>query len=464
MLARLTLSLLAFALLAGAGDAVSSSRAEASGPVTGYPHAMASLGDSITRAFDADPSIFGEQPENSWSTGTSTAVNSIYSRLLVVDPAISGNRFNDAVSGAKMSDLNGQAVNAVSQGADLVLIFMGGNDVCTSTEASMTAVATFQSQFQQAMQTLTTGLPDARIGLVSIPDIYNLWYILKDNANARSIWSNFNICQSLVANPLSTDPADVQRRANVRQRNMDLNDALHDVCLQYVHCRFDNYLAFNTVFTPSDVSSFDYFHPSIAGQANIAAQGWANSFDFTDATPPVSDSVGTAAVGGASAQITATDAAGVPGIEYKLGAGAYQKYSAPLALTSGSMLTWRAVDLNGNSEATHVCLIGTWSWPAGDDDCDRFTTAIENFVGTSAIVGCAATAMADDEALPDNWPVDFNDDQSANLTDIFKIVPHLNTADDDPGSSPRFDLSTDGVINLTDIFKVVPFLNLSCAP
>jgi lysophospholipase L1-like esterase len=471
MLARLTLSLLTFALLAGYGHAVSSSRAEASGPLTGYPHAMASLGDSITRGYDADPGTFGEQLENVWSTGTSASVNSIYSRLLVVDPAISGHRFNDAVSGARMTDLNGQAQNAVSQAADLVLIFMGGNDVCTSTEASMTPVATFQAQFEQAMQTLATGLPDSRIALVSIPDVYNLWAILKDNASARFVWSFASICQSLLANPLSTAPADVQRRADVRQHNMDFNDVLNNVCAEYVHCRFDNYLAFNTIFTPSDVSTIDYFHPSVAGQANIAAQGWANSFDLTDVTPPVSDSSATGQVTSATVSLTATDNAGVSGIEYKVGAAAYQRYSSPVSIPWHTAVTWRAVDTNGNSEATHTCQIGGWAFPHGDSDCDGWADSVpamgnasESFLGTDAARPCASTHFQSDEAGPDAWPADFDDNQAVNLTDVFMVVPHLNTADNAPGSSQRFDLTGDGAINLTDIFKLVPFLNVSCAP
>jgi lysophospholipase L1-like esterase len=275
-------------LLVAAGAAVRTRSASAGSAIVGYPDSIASLGDSITRAFDADPTMFGEQLENSWSTGTSSSVDSIYSRLLAVHSPILGNRYNDALSGAQMTGLNGQAQNAVSQGADEVLILMGANDVCTSSEASMTPVATFQTQFLQAMQTLTSGLPDARISVISIPDVYNLWAILHDNASARSVWSFASICQSLLANPTSMAAADVQRRANVRQRNIDFNTVLHDGCALYAHCRFDNYVGFNTVFTTDDVSTLDYFHPSVNGQALIAAVAWANFYDFSDTTTPSS--------------------------------------------------------------------------------------------------------------------------------------------------------------------------------
>jgi Dockerin type I domain len=116
---------------------------------------------------------------------------------------------------------------------------------------------------------------------------------------------------------------------------------------------------------------------------------------------------------------------------------------------------------------TPTCPNGTappWPVPTNDPDCDGFTSSLEAFIGTDPNKGCAATAAPNDEPPPDAWPVDFNNDQVADLTDIFLIVPHLNTADTDPGSSTRFDLNGDGFINLDDIFKVIPFLNKSCAP
>ncbi len=315
MRVRLIVVIAALAVLAGAG--ANGQRAEADPAITGYPDSIASLGDSISRAVNSD--ALGDRPETAWSTGTNPSVNSIYSRLLALHPPLAGNRYNNAVSGAQMDALNGQAQSAVAQGAELVFVFMGANDVCTPSEASMTPVATFQAEFEAAMATLAAGLPDARIAIVTIPDIYNLWSILKDNSTARFIWSLFGICQSMLVNPLSTDPADVQRRANVRQRNMDFNDVLRDVCAEYVHCRFDDYVGFNTPFTPGHVSTIDFFHPSVDGQALIAHLVWNTGYDLTDSTAPASDSVGTPEPGGVSMAITATDNDAVSGIEYHTG-------------------------------------------------------------------------------------------------------------------------------------------------
>ena len=134
----------------------------------------------------------------------------------------------------------------------------------------------------------------------------------------------------------------------------------------------------------------------------------------------------------------------------------------PNSANNSTTITTPALWQCSRSDSTVV--YRAWSSPTGDDDCDGLTTANENFSGTLPLVACAATPTPDDEPPPDAWPVDFNNDQAANLTDIFRIVAHLNTTDNDPDSSPRFDLSKDGFINLTDIFKVIPFLNKSCAP
>ncbi len=243
------------------------------------PNSMAVLGDSISRAYNACPA-FGECPASVWSTGTDIGVDSHYTRLAALNPSIVGNAHNDAVSGTTMSNLNGQAAIAVGQNVDYVTIEMGGNDGCKNTEAQMTPAATYQAQFQQAMTTLTTGLPNAHILVASVPDIVQLWVVAKDVPAARSIWSTFSICQTVTANPLSVAQADVDRRARVRQRVIDYNTALATVCAQFANCKFDQNLVFNSGFALSDVSSIDYFHPSYAGQTGLALLSYGAGWDW----------------------------------------------------------------------------------------------------------------------------------------------------------------------------------------
>ena len=86
-----------------------------------------------------------------------------------------GNNTNDAESGSMMADLRGQAQSAVRSKAELVLIATGTNDACGGRTGTMTEVSAFRVQFTLAMDTLVRGLPDARIHILSIPDIYQRW-------------------------------------------------------------------------------------------------------------------------------------------------------------------------------------------------------------------------------------------------------------------------------------------------
>lgn len=235
------------------------------------PNSMAAAGDSITRAFNTGPRPFTDAPANSWSTGDNPEVNSFYLRILATNPAIAGQNYNVAVSGAKMRDLAGQIDRVNAQGVEYVTILMGANDVCASSEASVTPVADFRAQFQAAMERLS---PATRAYVVSIPDIYDLWDTFKTTPLAVTKWTAFNTCQAMFARPLSFAPADVARRERVRQRNMDFNTQLQEVCSQFANCRFDDYAVFNTPIEPGDISRRDFFHPSLRGQAKLAEVAW----------------------------------------------------------------------------------------------------------------------------------------------------------------------------------------------
>jgi lysophospholipase L1-like esterase len=318
--------------------------------VTGYPGSMASLGDSITRAYDTCSTAYTDCPANSWSTGTNTAVNSLYLRILGANAAISGKNYNDAKTGAKMIDAAGQAATAVTQNVQYVTIMMGANDVCTSTVAGMTPTATVAAQLDSALSTISSGLPDARIFVASIPNVYHLWEIFHANFGADLVWGFAKICQSLLANPNSTSATDTARRQAVLQRVKDDNAAIAATCAKYIHCRYDNGAAYGVNFTTSQVTTRDYFHPSVSGQNVAAATEAAASFNFTDSTAPVS----TAAVDGSgNIAISATDSAGIAGTEYSLNSGStWTRYTAPLSVASGTVVTYRSVDLNGNVEAS----------------------------------------------------------------------------------------------------------------
>jgi PKD repeat protein len=250
------------------------------------PGSMAAVGDSISQAASSAGSLGVDAPQNSWSTGTSTSVNSHFLRLRALNPALTA--ANRSVSGAKVADLNAQMLNVASLSPDpgYLTVLIGGNDLCTDTFAGMTSVADFRSRFATAMATISSQSPGTWVYVVSIPNVYQLWNLFKNDWWARFIWSTADICQSLLASPTSTQQVDVDRRAAVRQRNVDFNTQLAEVCAQYARCRIDNNASYNTTFTTSDVSG-DYFHPSVSGQAKLAAVSWAAGFTWTTTPPPV---------------------------------------------------------------------------------------------------------------------------------------------------------------------------------
>jgi len=267
------------ALLAGLMTAVlfaSPAVADAGPP----PSSMASMGDSITRGFNAC-GWYVDCPSRSFSTGSYSSVNSHYLRILAKNSAMSGHNYNDAKSGAKATDMYGQAGTAVSQNVQYVTILIGANDACTSSEATMTSVTAFRSSIDSALNRIKSGVPNAKVALISIPNVWQLWNVGHVSGSAVNTWSLFGICQSLLANPTSTAQADVDRRARVRQRVVDFNGQLAQACVVYgANCDFDDNAVFNYPFQLSQISTWDYFHPNTSGQAVLASVSYPAGFNW----------------------------------------------------------------------------------------------------------------------------------------------------------------------------------------
>lgn len=247
------------------------------------PASMASLGDSITRAFNAC-GWYVDCTGRSWSTGGSgDGVTSHFERLRALDPTMSSS-YNDARTGAKVADLPSQAQSALNQNAGYVTILIGANDACTSTEGGMTSVDDFRDRFASALAILDPNSRDVNVFVASIPDVHRLWEVGKNSGSARTAWNTFNICQSLLDNPTSTAQADVDRRQRVRQRVIDFNQAMVDECAEYTNCKDDGGAVFGYPFQLSHMSGWDYFHPNESGQAVLADTTFAAGFDWAAAS------------------------------------------------------------------------------------------------------------------------------------------------------------------------------------
>ena len=361
---RACVALMALAVL------VSAAPAAASPQKVGPPTSITALGDSITRGYNSQGSgctAFSDCQEFSWATGGNATVNSYYNRVKALNPSVvrsNPTSGNDAVTGAKMSALAEQATKAVKGNPDLVLIEMGANDVCTSSEATLTPVATFRTQLIAGMNVISSKTPDARIAISSIPNIFQLWNVLHKTTAAQLIWGLGKICQAMLAEPTSEAAAAKTRRANVQKRNEEFNGVLSEVCAEYIHCHYDGGAAFAVNFVASEVNTNDYFHPDVAGQADLASTSFKNGPNYADATAPTTtistDRGPDGTEGWYNKNVTLTLSAAaaefpVKGTEYRFSEGeGWTKYTGPIVVSNEgeTTITARSVDVNGDIEAS----------------------------------------------------------------------------------------------------------------
>lgn len=252
------------------------------------PRKMATLGDSIT--FATNPGLppgfpdclegeIGGQyvqlcAEASWSFGSGGGrylpSHWNWIRELLPDPNPTRDRLMLAIPGTKMSDLPRQAREAASEGVEYAVVLMGGNDACTDTVQQMTSVADFRRDFGQALQNYFVA-EDRYMFVASVPNLRRLFDINRNNPYARTDWARRRYCESMLANPLSDEDEDVERRLTVLQRVIDYNAVIEELCALFApNCATDGLAVFNFMFRQSHVSSLDYYHPSFLGQRLLA--------------------------------------------------------------------------------------------------------------------------------------------------------------------------------------------------
>jgi lysophospholipase L1-like esterase len=236
---------------------------------------MAALGDSITRAYAAcDRS--GDCLETSWATGTAEDLRSHRQRLDLDNPE---RNHNFAVSGARVAGLASQARSAVQVRPDYVTVLIGANDACTAEETVMTSVEDYAGAFNAAMDALLRGLPNARILVLSIPDLARLWEIGKGDPDVRRVWEAYGVCPSMLAKPTDTGAAANARRQRVRARIEAYNAAMAAACGRHpAQCRHDQNAIFDYRFGLDEISDIDYWHPSKRGQMALAQIAWEAGF------------------------------------------------------------------------------------------------------------------------------------------------------------------------------------------
>ncbi|CAN5516520.1 hypothetical protein BH23ACT3_BH23ACT3_10450 [soil metagenome] len=317
---------------------------------TGAPTTIAVVGDSISQGTGANGrgapggGIGSARPDASWATGRQAGLDS-YAQRLEDARGHPVTAIDLSANGASIRDHLVDQVHAVPDGTDLVLVQMGGNDLCRPSVDDMTPLDHARTEIRTALTWLREHRPDVLVSVSSIPDVYSLWYVrgsahtgeqyplvgfvvsgregpraprsFVENNNkraARILWDTLGVvpCRSLLFRPNvprnagptpdATNSAE-RRRLRVREHNIALNEIFDDECAAMLRCRFDDHAVFDLVsnrgadgelladkdqwgFNDTDISTQDHFHPSFQGQRKLADTVWHAGHDWTDEQPP----------------------------------------------------------------------------------------------------------------------------------------------------------------------------------
>ena len=259
-------------------------------PGQSAPKRLISLGDSITRAFDA--TLPADNLNQSWANGT----HGFFEQLFGLPDVKSHNQrisanFGDSgrrnvvrrAERRQGAEPRGAGHRPAGQDYTYATVLIGGNDVCRDTIAELPTDYEFTVDAAIGLVELLNNLPDgATVQVAAIPDVKRLYEIGIDKTalgiiDCEQLWrltAQGFPCGSM----LSPDNSEADREY-VRQRNIQYN-----AILQYLTAlganKYKNLFiswtdkTFTYPFTADDVSNIDCYHPSSRGQRTIARETW----------------------------------------------------------------------------------------------------------------------------------------------------------------------------------------------
>jgi hypothetical protein len=281
-------------LLFPAAAAASPFGATSSGPAGRYPNAVVVLGDSGATGLGSDPAHpLRDQPQNSWATGTNPAVDSVYARILAVNPAVRGHETNlaqDDVSTARFTAQVRKAA-ALRPRPELVIVEVGDRALATCDGDDEAHYATLRSGWSAALESIASALPAARIFLVGAwggsygtpwgsIDSY-VAYLDGLDAGARLAHAGKHLCQLVDSPSGRVVPA---RVAYVEQTWKGHEAQKAAACGEVPNCRDDRGAAMRIAVTAADLA-LGGSYMTVAGNAQLAAAEWKAMAGFIDRFP-----------------------------------------------------------------------------------------------------------------------------------------------------------------------------------
>jgi hypothetical protein len=253
----------------------------------GYPRSIAVLGTPTAAGWGADLTHpFRDAPDDSWATGTNASVNSVYSRLVAVNPAIKGHNVNLAggesapeAAGHELDDFAVQVHKALQLKVKPELVLVQVIDRALKCDGTTERnFADYGSRFGDALDKLAQGLPKARIFVISQWASFASYvtYLRGLPLAERMKNAGKKPCQ-LVAAPSGQVVA--SRVAYAKSIVTGEEAQLRSACAKVANCRYDGGAAGRIAIAHADVSEFQYT-PTVSGQAKLAAAEWKAMANF----------------------------------------------------------------------------------------------------------------------------------------------------------------------------------------
>ena len=253
-------------------SAAASSPSGTIGPSSGAPVGIIAVGHSGLTG-EGTGGIYEARPENSWATGTSPAVNSVYLRLLSVRPETEDHLANTAMGGASASTLADQVGRALRQVPypALAIISTVDNDIrCDGTDDAH--IPEFGAQVKAALEQIHEASPNTHMlvvgqpGRPSIPFIETLVAAVPDQREALTgtgMCDFFDPDGTLVEDNVVTLTGIIDAYEVEQAR----------VCAEVPNCVTDGGVRAAYVDTLDNFAP-DYAHLNVAGQAAEAELIW----------------------------------------------------------------------------------------------------------------------------------------------------------------------------------------------
>jgi lysophospholipase L1-like esterase len=257
-------------------------------PAAPLPSLLGAIGDSYSQGYSVSPSFLRDHIGFSWAIGSTRndGVFSLYERFkavggspTVVDAATSGRQMKDA---PRQANLVVAAAKKLKPGQIAYVTFeLGTNDLCADPDPKTDPVS-FEADLATAISTLRSGLPaGSRILMLPVPDFAHFHDITQASPAARA---NLALPQNSYRCPPYLGDSGPFSKAQSDDYLARYDAALETACRTIstidspsgkLYCTYNSTLLADADFRIADLSTVDFFHPSLSGQAKMAANAWA---------------------------------------------------------------------------------------------------------------------------------------------------------------------------------------------